>query len=205
MSPSRRKATRAAPRRRTLARRSATGRELPARPLGFYAYRLRDVMTRRVVVARADDTLEAAASAMSRRRVSGVPVVDDRRKVVGVLSQKDIVRVLHERAGLSLPGGVFDLVLGAGRAGQADLPARCLEVLRSASVRSAMSRPALTLPPDAAIDDAIRLLIGRAFNRVPIVRRGRLVGIVTRTDLLSGSTRGPSRASGARPAGRASQ
>ena len=205
MPPSRRKAKPATPRPRTHDRRSAGPRTLPARPLGFYAYHLRDVMTRRVATARADDTLETAASAMSRRGVSGIPVVDDDRQVVGVLSQKDIVRVLHERAGLSLPGGVFDLVLDARRAGRADLPARCLEVLRNSNVRSAMSRPALTLPPDAAIDDAIRLLIGRSFNRIPIVSNGRLVGIVTRTDLLTGSTRGASKPSGTRPVARGSK
>lgn len=173
--------TRATPRRTTRRRPPRA-----ARALGFYAYRLADVMSRKVAVTHASDTLESAASAMSRKHVSGLPVVDARGRVVGVLSQKDIVRVLRERAGLSLPGGIFDLVLGAPRA---DLHARCLAALKRTKVRSAMSDKPATLSADAKIDEAVRLMVDAEFNRVPVVRRGKLVGIVTRTDLLTASAR----------------
>ncbi len=146
-------------------------------------------MTRGVVSVRPTDSLESAASAMSRRRVSGVPVVGPGRRVVGVLSQKDIVRVLHDRAGLSLPGGVFDLILAVGRSGGADLPQKCLAALKGAAVEEAMSSEPVTLPTTARIDEAIRVMIERGFNRIPVVRTGRLVGIVTRTDLLTASGR----------------
>jgi CBS domain-containing protein len=144
-------------------------------------------MNRKVVVARASASLESAASTMSRRRVSGVPVVDKSRRVVGVLSQKDIVRVLREQAGLSLPGGVFDLVLGADQGGRAELHERCLATLKRTTVGAAMSREPATLPADATMDRAVRLMVDSGFNRVPVVRNGKLVGIVTRTDLLTAS------------------
>ncbi len=186
--PLSRRARSAPPSQRPKAKRPR-GETPPERALGFYAFRLSDVMTRKVAVARVTDSLEAAASAMSRRRVSGVPVVDGQRRVVGVLSQKDIVRVLHDRHGLSLPGGVIDLVLDAGRAGRGDLPARCRATLQATTVGDAMSRSPVTLPSTARIDEAIRLMIERGFNRLPVVRNGKLVGIVTRTDLLTGSAR----------------
>lgn len=186
--PRSRRARSASPPPRAKATRRRHG-ALPERDLGFYTFRLSDVMTRKVAVARVTDSLEATASVMSRRRVSGVPVVDGQRRVVGVLSQKDIVRLLHDRHGLSLPGGVFDLVLDVGRAGRADLPAKCLATLKATTVGDAMSRSPVTLTPTARIDEAIRLMIERGFNRLPVVRNGKLVGIVTRTDLLTGSAR----------------
>src|SRR5580658_8187023 len=89
--------------------------ELPARTpreaLGFYGYRVRDVMTRPVASIPPGASLSEAATRMSRRGISGLPVLTDGGRLVGVLSQKDILRILAARAGLRLPGSVLDLVL----------------------------------------------------------------------------------------------
>ena len=166
-------------------------KENPERDLGFYAYSLADVMTRKVIVVRPRDSLEAAALLISRHHVSGLPVVDRGRRVVGVLSQKDIARVLHDRAGLSLPGGVLDLLLGVASGRQPNLVAECLAALRSTVVEQAMSRPPFTLPARTRLDSAIRQLTARGFNRIPVVRGTKLVGIVARSDLITAAS-GPS-------------
>ena len=172
--------------RRQTSRRptSSTGR--PRRGLGFYGYVVRDVMSRPVITVRPEATLEVAASLMSTHGVSGLPVVDRRPRLVGVLSQKDIVRVLHEKAGLSLPGGIFDLILDSTKARRTDLPRECREILENTRVRPAMSSRPITVPADASLDEAIRLLIEHKINRLPVVEKGSLIGIVSRHDLLSG-------------------
>ncbi len=156
------------------------------RGLGFYGYVVRDVMSRPVITVRPEASLEAAASLMSTHGVSGLPVVDRRPRLVGVLSQKDIVRVLHERAGLSLPGGIFDLILDSTKARRGDLPRECRTILENTRVRHAMSSRPITVNVNDSLDDAIRLLIEHKINRLPVTENGNLVGIVSRHDLLSG-------------------
>jgi CBS domain-containing protein len=146
-------------------------------------------MTRKVVSTTPSATLAEAAAIMSRRRVSGLPVLAEQGRLAGVLSQKDIVRILHEKAGLSLPGGVFDLLLDVAAAGDAGLLDRCRAVLERLPVRSAMSRPAQAVSASTTIDEAIQRMTSAQINRLPVVDGGKLIGIVTRHDLLTG--RGP--------------
>lgn len=143
-------------------------------------------MSRPVITVRPEASLEVAASLMSTHGVSGLPVVDRQPRLVGVLSQKDVVRVLHEKAGLSLPGGVFDLILDATKARRSDLPHECRAILETTRVRSAMSARPITVDVNASLDDAIRLLMEHKINRLPVMEHGTLVGIVSRHDLLSG-------------------
>lgn len=154
--------------------------------LGFYGYRVKDVMTRPVVRVAPSASLTEAATRMSRRGISGLPVVTPSGAVLGVLSQKDILKVLGDRAGLRIPGGVFDLVLRSSAAGRADLAEACRRELDRGKVRDAMSRPAVVIGPEATLEDAVKLLVSSQINRLPVVRSGKLVGIVTRSDLLGG-------------------
>ncbi len=158
------------------------------RGLGFYAYTVRDVMTRKVVAVAPDASLATAAGLMSRYRVSGLPVVGPSRRVLGVISQKDVIRVLHDGTGLRLPGSVFDLILSSGRDAPAGIAEEGRRMLTRTRVRAAMRRPAITVSPDASLDEAVRTLISSRINRLPVVEGGYVVGIVTRHDLLTGLT-----------------
>ena len=161
-------------------------REGPDRSLGFYAFHVRDVMTRKVVTVRDSDTLEEAARRMAGARVSGLPVLGLRGRLVGVVSQKDVVRLLNDRAGLAVPRGLFDLLLDDRREATGEIAAASRRVLETGHVREAMSRPAISVGADTTLDEAIGLLISNKINRLPGVSQGRVVGIVTRHDLLTG-------------------
>ncbi|MCI4335388.1 MAG: CBS domain-containing protein [Thermoplasmata archaeon] len=154
--------------------------------LGFYGYTVGDVMSRPAITVLPSDPLRLACARLSQRRISGLPVVNARGRPVGVLSQKDVVRLLHEKAGLSLPGGIFDLLLDAEESGRSDLLPACRAALDNTDVRAAMTSKPVTIESRATIEEAIRLLMRRRVNRLPVLRNGKLVGIVTRHDLLSG-------------------
>jgi CBS domain-containing protein len=143
-------------------------------------------MTRPPITVREDDSLRTAAALMSRRGVSGLPVLSAAGRLAGVLSQKDVLRVLHDRGGLALPGGLFALLLDPEEAGRADLLPRNRALLSRTAVREAMSRPAITVEADRSIDEATRTMLEHHVNRLPVTRAGRLAGIVTRHDLLTG-------------------
>jgi len=142
-------------------------------------------MIRDVVTVAPGATLRTAALLLSHKRISGMPVVEESGRVVGVLSEKDIVRVLQRHGGLVLPGGLFDLLLEPSEARQKDMLARCHRVMEETEVKAAMTSPAQTIAPTALTVEAIRRMLDSHINRLPVVEKGRLVGIVTRRDVLS--------------------
>ncbi|MCI4346154.1 MAG: CBS domain-containing protein [Thermoplasmata archaeon] len=182
--------------RSSVARRTSRGHGPPAPPrarrrsgsgaLGFYGYTVGDVMSRPAISVRPGDPLRLACARLSQRGISGLPVVDAQLRPVGVLSQKDVLRLLHDRAGLSLPGGLFDLLLDAEEARRSDLLPACRAVLDRTLVSEVMTLDPITIDRAASMDEAVQLLMARRINRLPVTHRGVLVGIVTRHDLLSG-------------------
>ena len=147
-------------------------------------------MQRRVVTVRPEDSLRTAAAELTHKGISGMPVVDEEGRVVGVLSEKDILRLLREKGKVEWPGGFFDIVLETSEARQRDFLSRCRTVLDNTFVRAAMTSPAKTVGPDLPTIDAARLMVESHINRLPVVERGRLVGIATRRDVLAFTVRG---------------
>jgi CBS domain-containing protein len=105
--------------------------------------------------------------------VSGLPVVDY-ALVVGVITQADLV------ARLVPLGRVRWWMVLANH----EQLARLYQRSRGRTVGEVMSRPAVVTPPDAPLEMAVRLLQEYRIGRLPVVDHGRLVGIVTRSDLL---------------------
>ncbi|HYK94064.1 MAG TPA: CBS domain-containing protein [Thermoplasmata archaeon] len=146
---------------------------------------VRDLMTRRVVTVEPADTLRFAATLLGQKDISGLPVVGKDGRVVGVLSEKDILRVLREKAGFPMPGGLFDIILETSEARQKDVLAQCRTVLHEVQVFQAMSSPALTVSPTTLTVEAARLMLSHHINRMPVVEHGKLVGIVSRANVLT--------------------
>ena len=97
--------------------------------------RVKDLMTRDVLTVRAETTLKEAAALLAERRISGLPVVDDERRVLGVLSEGDI---LFKERGTHARPGLLERVLSG--------PAKDLDKAAARTVGEAMSAPALTIP-----------------------------------------------------------
>lgn len=131
-----------------------------------------EVMTKEVVAAEPGTTLKEVAELLSRHRISELPVVDGTRRVLGVVSEADILRTEAEedrRHGL------------VGRLLAKDRPAK----LGARTAGEAMTSPPITLRPERDVAEAARLMIERDVNRLPVVdAEERLVGIVARADLV---------------------
>jgi len=149
--------------------------------------RAEELMTREVVTVFPDATLEAAARLMVEHGVTGLPVLSRAGVVVGVVSDGDIA--LPRRRQRADPWWRRMLEDWVGRE-----HARCACPLPT-RVADVMSTPAVTVHPDLHILLVGAVLEHRGIRRLPVVEQGRLVGIVTRADLVramvSGVAEGP--------------
>ncbi|MFY1594195.1 CBS domain-containing protein [Micromonospora sp. WMMD737] len=133
-----------------------------------------DVMTRKVTTVGEQTPYREIVDALVRRGISGVPVVDGSRRVLGVVSESDLLHKV-ERAGHPDERRVFE--------GRRRRTAR--EKADALLARDLMTAPAVATWPEATISAAARQMDRESVKRLPVLDDlGRLVGIVTRGDLL---------------------
>ena len=128
----------------------------------------RDVMTREVVTVASDTSVKSAAEILATRGFAAVPVVDEEHRLLGIVTEADVLR------GRMLPDPRLRLRRDEDT-GSAPPP-----VL----VRGVMTVDVRTVEAAADVADIARLFVDERLRSVPVVDRGRLVGIVSRRDLL---------------------
>ncbi len=138
-----------------------------------------DLMTRDVAVVHPETSLLEAVKLMAGRRISGVPVVDDPGTIVGMLSEGDLMR-WHE--GYTERQARWLDMLAEGF----ELAPAFLQGIQEQhrKVKSVMSSGATTVTEDVPAREVANLMYEKNIKRVPVVRDGRLVGIVARFDLI---------------------
>lgn len=136
-----------------------------------------DVMTPDVVSVRPDASVAAATQLMLQKRISGVPVIDERGHLVGILSEGDFLRRAEAGTGRHRPRWI-EFFMGAGRL--ADEYVR----LSGRKVGDVMTHEVRMVPPDAPLEGVVRLMERHNIKRVPVVDNGKVVGIITRANLL---------------------
>jgi CBS domain-containing protein len=134
---------------------------------------VKDVMSTHVVAVRPDAGYKEMAAALCEQRVSAFPVIDAENKVIGVVSESDLLA--REALKATVPGVLRGLTRRPVRSDVTGLTAADL-----------MSSPAVTIGPDEPVSRAARLMHRKRVKRLPVVTGdGTLVGIVSRSDVLS--------------------
>jgi CBS domain-containing protein len=136
--------------------------------------KVEDVMTRDVATVSADATLKDVAHLLVDKGVSGLPVVDEDGRVVGVVSEADVLA--KERHEPERGGALARLLHRDDAADDLKLEARL--------ARDAMSAPVIVAEPHWSIASAADRMLDHRINRLPVIKHDRLVGIVTRADLV---------------------
>ena len=117
-----------------------------------------DLMDTRVTTLGADTEIHRAMQMLLRKKLSGAPVVDDDDRVVGILSEKDCLKVVTASAFERLPEG---------------------------RVRDYMTEEVVTLTPKATVYDIVDRFLKSAYRRLPVVSEdGALLGVVSRTNVV---------------------
>lgn len=138
-----------------------------------------DVMTRDVVTVAPDTTVQEIARLLYDRHISGVPVVDAKGKVVGIVSEGDLIR--HEGAVGETPRSWWLRFFGDRAADAKDYVKT-----HGRTAGDVMTSNPVTVGADESLAKVARLLERRRIKRLPVIEGGKLVGIVTRANILRG-------------------
>jgi CBS domain-containing protein len=147
---------------------------------------VREIMTPDVVKVAPEANVTDVAKILSERGISGVPVVDENERVLGVVTELDLV-VRNTRFKLPAFFTLLDATI------YLESPAHVrqrLQHMLGITAREIMSAPAITIRADATIEELAEIMVNRKVNPIPVVQGERLVGIVSRADVVRAMARG---------------
>lgn len=137
----------------------------------------KDIMTADVITIRPDTTVREVAKLMTEKHISGVPVVDAEGRLLGLLSQSDLLH--RQELGTETRRKWWLHVF-------ADPDRLAMEYTKSHGLKAGdiMSKHIISVSPETELADVAAILDKNRIKRVPVMANGALVGIVTRTDLV---------------------
>jgi CBS-domain-containing membrane protein len=137
---------------------------------------VRDVMTTRVIWVRKSASFRDMVTTLREYRISAFPVLDENRRVIGVVSEADLLAKEALDGGEDgMPGMITGL-----------LRRREQEKARGVTAGDVMTSPAVTVRPEDTVEHAARLMYTRKVKRLPVVDAGgHLVGVISRADVLT--------------------
>jgi len=140
----------------------------------------REIMSRDVITVSPEEKVDKAARILVENKISGLPVVDANNHVVGIITEKDLIIRASE---LKVPFYItlFDGIIFL------ENPIRFNNDVKkyiATQVKDAMTRKVFVVEEDTPVSEIVEIMQKRAINRVPVVRNDKLVGIITRNDIL---------------------
>jgi CBS domain-containing protein len=140
--------------------------------------KISDIMTTPVVTVSQNSTLEQVARLMLEHKVGGVPVLGPKGELVGIITQSDF-----SAKNRPVPFSMLSLPSLFGHWLQPAIE-RVYEDARTVKAADVMARHVVTVREDDPVEEAIRRMCEHKIHRLPVVRAGRPVGMVSRQDLL---------------------
>ena len=141
---------------------------------------VRDIMTSNPITVAPDMDITGAAKILLDNRINGAPVVDDNGHLVGILCQSDLIA---QQKKLPIPS-LFTFLDGFIPLSSTKQLEKEVRKIAAASVEQAMTRNPVTVTPDTGIEAVAALMVDNNFHTLPVVKDGKLVGIVGKEDVL---------------------
>lgn len=148
---------------------------------------VQDIMTQTVITVSPETEISEATRLLLENRINGVPVVDGAGKVVGILCQSDVI---SQQKRLSLPS-FFTFLDGYIPLTSMKNLERQIQKAAATTVGEVMTPNPTTVSPATPVNEVAALMVDRNFHTLPVVRDGRLVGVVGKEDLLRTVAAGP--------------
>ncbi len=140
----------------------------------------KDVMTKNVITVTPETEITKVAEILLNKRINGLPVLDGKSRLVGIICQSDLVT---QQKRVSLPS-IFNLLDGL-------IPLRSprsfeqeVSKIAAVTVKDAMVKDPVTVTPETSIEEVATLMVEKKFHTLPVVEDGWLVGVIGKEDVL---------------------
>jgi CBS domain-containing protein len=152
----------------------------PGQRRGKAMLKARDMMTKDVVTATPDMEITQAARLLLENHFNGLPVVDDKGRLIGIICQDDLI-VQQKKLPLPSLFTFFDglIPLTSYRSLEKEV-----DKIVASKVSQAMTSDPITIGPDTSLEDIATLMVNNNVHTLPVVEGGRLVGIIGKEDVL---------------------
>lgn len=140
----------------------------------------KDIMTRDVISIEPGMRISEVAKLLLERRINGAPVVDEDGKLVGIICQSDLIA---QQKQLPLPSvfNLLDTFIPITSPSKVEKEVRKIYAVNAAQ---AMTPDPVTVEPETGIEEIAALMVNRGFHTIPVVDKGKLVGIIGKEDVL---------------------
>ena len=149
-----------------------------------------DIMTRDVITVTPDTDITHATKLLLENRINGMPVVDAKQRLVGIVCQSDMIA---KQKRIPLPS-LFTLLAGYISPTSAKQFEKEVQKIAATQVAQAMTIDPVTVRPETTLEEIAALMVGKKLHTLPVVDKGTLVGIIGKEDMLRSLMGGSSKA-----------
>jgi len=142
--------------------------------------KVKDIMTRELITVSPGTEIVYATKLLLENRINGVPVTDEKGKLVGILCQSDLIA---QQKKLPIPS-FFTFLNGLIPLTSMKQIEKQVQKITATTVAQAMTKNPVTVQPDTGIEEVAALMVDKNFHTIPVVDEGKLVGILGKEDIL---------------------
>jgi len=141
----------------------------------------KDIMTEEVITVKPETTIEELARLLMKRQISGAPVVDDKGKIVGIVTENDLI---SKNSRLHIPTilRLFDAYIPLGTSKmESDI-----RKMAASTVEDICTKEIITVDEEASVEYIATIMTEKRIHILPVLKEGKLVGIIGKKDLIKG-------------------
>ena len=141
----------------------------------------KDIMTKEVISVKPETTIEELARLLMKRQISGAPVVDDKGKIVGIVTENDLI---SKNSRLHIPTilRLFDAYIPLGTSKmESDI-----RKMAASTVEDICTKEIITVDEEASVEYIATIMTEKRIHILPVLKEGKLVGIIGKKDLIKG-------------------
>jgi len=138
------------------------------------------IMSRDIITVSPLTTVKEIAAILNEKKISGLPVVNEKKELVGIVSEGDLIWKVarpHIPPHIQLLGGIIFLE----NFGEISLELKKMMALTASEI---MTSKVVTITEETAVEDAAAMMLNKKINRLPVIRGKEVVGIITRSDII---------------------
>jgi CBS domain-containing protein len=150
--------------------------------------KIRDIMVKNVVSLKPTDTVKDAFEKFHENNISGCPVVNDKGEVIGMFTETDLLKSLnkYQREFRMIYPPYIPIGISFVETKKQKKVMSTLQEIGNTEIEKVMRSSIITVSADESIEHALQLMVENSINRLPVVKSNKLVGIITRGDVIKG-------------------